>query len=94
LLLCEINRAIGTGVTATSAQAQEVHQQIRQWLQKNHGANTANSTRVIYGGSVNAKNADELLAGKDIDGFLVGGASLKGDEFSTIITSSNRVSKL
>lgn len=86
--------AIGTGVTATAKQAQEVHQQIRQWMQKNYGENIANSTRIIYGGSVNAKNCDELIAERDIDGFLVGGASLKGDEFATIITSSTRASKL
>lgn len=71
--------AIGTGKTATADQAQEVHQAIRQRL----GA-MADSTRVLYGGSVKASNAAELFAQPDIDGALVGGASLDSTEFSEI----------
>lgn len=69
-------RAIGTGKVATTAQAQEVHASIRQWLQKISPA-VADNTRVIYGGSVSEKNCRELAKEKDVDGFLVGGASLK-----------------
>lgn len=69
--------AIGTGKVATPAQAQEVHAALRQWLGQHVSADVAKSTRVIYGGSVTAKNSAELASQKDIDGFLVGGASLK-----------------
>jgi triosephosphate isomerase (TIM) len=69
--------AIGTGKVATAAQAQEVHAAIREWLVKEVGEIAAAETRVIYGGSVNEKNCKELATQKDIDGFLVGGASLK-----------------
>jgi len=86
--------AIGTGVTASAAQAQEVHAAIRKYLTNNYGSSVASNTRIIYGGSVNAKNCDELIRETDIDGFLVGGASLKGDEFATIITAAKRASKL
>mmetsp|Transcript_17964 Transcript_17964/g.20759 ORF Transcript_17964/g.20759 Transcript_17964/m.20759 type:complete len:256 (-) Transcript_17964:223-990(-) len=79
--------AIGTGVTASPEQAQEVHEQLRKYLSSNIGAEKAASIRIIYGGSVKAKNCDELMAKADIDGFLVGGASLK-EEFLTIINSS------
>lgn len=71
--------AIGTGKTATPDQAQEVHAQLRQWLRDNVGAEVADSTRIIYGGSVTAGNCQELSKTGDIDGFLVGGASLKPD---------------
>ncbi len=71
--------AIGTGVTASPAQAQEVHAQLRQWLSENVSPDVANTTRIIYGGSVTAGNAKELSQEKDVDGFLVGGASLKPD---------------
>ena len=67
--------AIGTGKTATSEQVDEVHKWIRSYLDK-IGESTQ-VTRVIYGGSVNEKNCDELIKIKDVDGFLVGGASLK-----------------
>jgi triosephosphate isomerase len=73
--------AIGTGKVATPAQAQEVHQSIRNWLAAKISAEVAHSTRVIYGGSVKASNAAELGAQADIDGFLVGGASLIAAEF-------------
>ena len=78
--------AIGTGKTATPQQAQEVHAALRQWLVENVSAAVAESTRIIYGGSVTGANSKELAKEKDIDGFLVGGASLK-PEFLTIINS-------
>lgn len=78
--------AIGTGRTATPAQAQEVHQDLRKWLTKNVSADVANSVRIIYGGSVTGANAQELAKEKDIDGFLVGGASLK-PEFVQIVNA-------
>lgn len=67
--------AIGTGKTATSEQVDEVHKWIRSYLDK--VGESTQVTRVIYGGSVNEKNCDELIKIKDVDGFLVGGASLK-----------------
>jgi len=69
--------AIGTGKVATPAQAQEAHAKLRNWLHTNVSPAVAASTRIIYGGSVTAGNAKELAALADIDGFLVGGASLK-----------------
>ena len=68
--------AIGTGVTATPEQAQETHAAIRNWLAEAVDASTAEQIRIQYGGSANAENAPELAACPDIDGFLVGGASL------------------
>jgi len=80
--------AIGTGLTATPKQAQEVHAAIRKFLvEKAGGDKVANATRVIYGGSVTGANAAELLSEKDIDGFLVGGASLKPDDFQKILNA-------
>jgi triosephosphate isomerase len=72
--------------TATPAQAQEVHKNLRDWLNA-HQSGLGLTTRLIYGGSVNAKNAAELARQPDVDGFLVGGASLKADEFITIVRS-------
>ncbi|KAL3910973.1 MAG: hypothetical protein SGILL_007472 [Bacillariaceae sp.] len=69
--------AIGTGVTASPAQAQETHAAIRNWMASAIDQATADGTRIQYGGSANAQNAPELSACPDIDGFLVGGASLK-----------------
>jgi len=71
--------AIGTGKTATPEQAQEVHASLRAWLAENVNAEVAASTRILYGGSVGAANCRELAACPDIDGSLVGGASLKTD---------------
>lgn len=71
--------AIGTGKTASPAQAQEVHAQLRQWLKEKVSESVSASTRIIYGGSVTAGNCKELAKEADIDGFLVGGASLKKD---------------
>ncbi|KAK8501522.1 hypothetical protein V6N12_057853 [Hibiscus sabdariffa] len=79
--------AIGTGKVATPAQAQEVHFELRKWLQANVSPEVAASTRIIYGGSVTAANCKELAAQPDVDGFLVGGASLK-PEFIDIIKSA------
>lgn len=78
--------AIGTGVTATPAQAQETHAEIRKWIAANCSAEVAAGIRIQYGGSANAKNAPELSACPDIDGFLVGGASLK-PEFVDIVAA-------
>lgn len=78
--------AIGTGKTATPQQAQDVHQSLRQWISKNISADVANSIRIQYGGSVTGANAKELAGQPDIDGFLVGGASLK-PEFVTIVNA-------
>merc|ERR1712194_765016 len=69
--------AIGTGVTASPDQAQETHQKIREWITKNVSEDCAKGIRIQYGGSANAKNAPDLAKMADIDGFLVGGASLK-----------------
>ena len=69
--------AIGTGKVATTQQAQEVHAEIRKWLAKTISKEAAEATRIIYGGSVSEKNCKELAKEGDIDGFLVGGASLK-----------------
>jgi len=71
--------AIGTGKTASPEQAQEVHAKLRAWLAENVSAEVAESTRILYGGSVGAANCRELAACPDIDGSLVGGASLKTD---------------
>ncbi|XP_066397620.1 triosephosphate isomerase, chloroplastic-like [Miscanthus floridulus] len=79
--------AIGTGKVATPEQAQEVHAAVRDWLKTNLSPEVASSTRIIYGGSVNAANCAELAKKEDIDGFLVGGASLKAQDFATIVNS-------
>ncbi len=76
--------AIGTGKTATPQIAQEAHAYIRSWLAQNVSADVAAATRIQYGGSANAGNCADLIAQPDIDGFLVGGASLK-PEFATIV---------
>eukprot|EP01124_Arcella_intermedia_P003302 TRINITY_DN117_c0_g2_i1.p2 TRINITY_DN117_c0_g2~~TRINITY_DN117_c0_g2_i1.p2 ORF type:complete len:258 (+),score=42.83 TRINITY_DN117_c0_g2_i1:27-776(+) len=79
--------AIGTGKVATPEVAQAVHAEIRKYLRENVSESVANQVRIIYGGSVNGKNCVELAKQPDIDGFLVGGASLKGDEFLQIVDS-------
>lgn len=78
--------AIGTGKVATPDQAQEVHCELRKWLTANVDETVANNTRILYGGSVNAKNCAELAKNPDVDGFLVGGASLK-PEFVNIVNA-------
>ncbi len=77
--------AIGTGVTASPAQAQEMHASIRSMIASKYGASAANDMRILYGGSVKPGNASELFSQKDVDGGLVGGASLKAADFSAII---------
>jgi triosephosphate isomerase (TIM) len=80
--------AIGTGRTATPQQAQEVHVYLRKWLAARYNPRRAQSTRILYGGSVNPKNALELMSEPDIDGALVGGASLKVDSFRPIVEAA------
>lgn len=80
--------AIGTGKTATSEQAQEVCREIRAIIREMYGARPARSVSILYGGSMNAKNAAELLAQPDVDGGLIGGASLKPADFATIVNAS------
>jgi triosephosphate isomerase len=78
--------AIGTGKVATPAQAQEAHHSVRGWIEKNVGPDVAKHVRILYGGSVTADNCAELARQPDVDGFLVGGASLK-PEFINIINA-------
>ena len=82
--------AIGTGKTATAEQAAEVCESIRVVIRKLYGARVARAVTIQYGGSMNAKNAAELLAQPDIDGGLIGGASLKPDDFTTIVNAANQ----
>lgn len=77
--------AIGTGLTATSAQAQEIHAHIRKTIETKYNKTIADNTTILYGGSCNAGNAKELFACADIDGGLIGGASLEIDKFMPII---------
>lgn len=81
--------AIGTGLTATSAQAQEVHAFIRKEITAKYDASVADDTTILYGGSCNPKNAAELFAQPDIDGGLIGGASLKSRDFTDIVKTFN-----
>ena len=80
--------AIGTGKTAKAEQAQEVCKGIRAILREKYGARLARSVTIQYGGSMNAKNAEELLAQPDIDGGLIGGASLKPKDFAAIVKAT------
>jgi triosephosphate isomerase len=80
--------AIGTGVNATPEQAEEVHGFIRDWLARQVSDATAAATRILYGGSVTAANVASLLAQPNVDGVLVGGASLKLDDFTTIVRAA------
>ncbi|MDB5232761.1 MAG: triosephosphate isomerase [Chitinophagaceae bacterium] len=79
--------AIGTGKTASSEQAQEMHAFIRSELSNKYGVETANEISILYGGSVKGANAKEIFSQPDVDGGLVGGASLNAGEFNTIINS-------
>lgn len=81
--------AIGTGKTATPEQAQEIHAFIRGLIQEKYGKETAKNISILYGGSCNAQNANELFSQKDVDGGLIGGASLKAADFVKIINSFN-----
>jgi len=80
--------AIGTGLTATPEQAQEVHAMIRQLIAELYDESVAQEMRIMYGGSAKPGNAAVLMAQPDIDGLLVGGASLKADDFAAIIEAS------
>lgn len=77
--------AIGTGKTATTEQAQEIHAYLRSNIEAQYNSDVANTIPILYGGSVKAANAAEIFASPDVDGGLVGGASLKADEFLAII---------
>ena len=82
--------AIGTGKTATADQAEEVCGAIRGVIAKLYDDATAQATTIQYGGSMNAKNADELLSKVDVDGGLIGGASLKAPDFAAIVTAASK----
>jgi triosephosphate isomerase len=81
--------AIGTGVVATPQQAEEVHADLRRLLETRYNSEVASAVRIQYGGSVNAENAGSLLTQRNIDGALVGGASLKADSFLAIVTAAS-----
>jgi len=80
--------AIGTGVACDNDKAQATHVVLRKWFKENVSEEVAQSIRIIYGGSVKPKNCEELIAQADIDGFLVGGASLKAETFGPIIEAA------
>ena len=82
--------AIGTGETATAEQANEVNHAIRECVAELYGKAAADKLVVQYGGSMNAGNADELLAQEDVDGGLIGGASLKAEDFSVIVKAASK----
>jgi len=86
--------AIGTGKTATPERAEEVHVLLRNWLKVNVNEQAAQQCRILYGGSVTAANADALAKKPNIDGFLVGGASLKAADFVAIINSNTQKAAL
>jgi triosephosphate isomerase len=77
--------AIGTGKTATSQQAEEAHKFVRSILSEMYGAEFADSTRILYGGSMKPANVSELMANENVDGGLVGGASLEADSFESLV---------
>ncbi|MGM0546131.1 MAG: triose-phosphate isomerase [Bacteroidota bacterium] len=84
--------AIGTGETATPDQAQEMHKMIREVLAELYSEDNAESIRILYGGSMKPHNAEELLAQPDVDGGLIGGASLKADSFTEIMNIAAELS--
>src|SRR6056300_672182 len=79
--------AIGTGETASPTQAQEMHAYIRSLIAANYDSTIANAVSILYGGSVKPNNAQEIFAGADVDGGLIGGASLKADDFMDIVNA-------
>ena len=81
--------AIGTGKTASPEQAQEVHADLRKMLADRYNSETSETVRILYGGSVKPDNAGDLMSQPDIDGALVGGASLKAEGFAAIINAAN-----
>lgn len=82
--------AIGTGVTATADQADEGNGYVRAAIAEVYGEDAAQAVTIQYGGSMNAKNADELLAKENVDGGLIGGASLKAQDFSVIVKAASK----
>ena len=82
--------AIGTGVTATAEQANEGNGYVRAALAEVYGADVAETVTIQYGGSMNAKNAEELVAEEHVDGGLIGGASLKAEDFSVIVKAASK----
>ena len=82
--------AIGTGVTATAEQADEGNGFVRSAIEEVYGKDVAETVTVQYGGSMNAKNADELLSKVNVDGGLIGGASLKAEDFSIIVKAASK----
>src|SRR5271166_4667200 len=82
--------AIGTGRTATPEQAESIHGAIRGAILERYGRERADAVRILYGGSVNAENVDSLVCKPDIDGALVGGASLKADSFARVVRARTR----
>jgi len=80
--------AIGTGETASPEQAQEMHRFIRETLAKKYGRDLAENVRILYGGSVKPGNAKEIFSQPDVDGGLIGGASLNADSFNAIIEAA------
>jgi triosephosphate isomerase (TIM) len=83
--------AIGTGVTATPGQAEEAHLHLRNWIGNRYNPRRREITRILYGGSVKPDNALELMSQPDVDGALVGGASLKADTFLAIVEAAAKV---
>lgn len=83
--------AIGTGKTATPDQANSAHEHLRKWLASHYNTESADAMRILYGGSVKPDNALELLNQSNVDGALVGGASLKSDQFIPIIEAARQI---
>ncbi|MEO8209658.1 MAG: triose-phosphate isomerase [bacterium] len=83
--------AIGTGLNATPVQATEMHEFIGKVVTKLYGDETANELLILYGGSVNGKNAKDILSACGVDGALIGGASLKADEFTEIVKTASQI---
>jgi triosephosphate isomerase len=86
--------AIGTGKSATGADANNTIKFIRDFIMRLHGTDIADNVRILYGGSVSAANIDEFIQQSDIDGALVGGASLKADEFVSIVKQASETKKV
>jgi len=83
--------AIGTGVTATPDQAESAHQHLRNWLESRYNSEVAGTTQILYGGSVKADNAEQLLGQPNVDGALVGGASLQAETFLPIVDAAEQM---
>jgi len=83
--------AIGTGVTATPQQAESAHEHLRKWIANRYNPSVSEQMRILYGGSVKADNAEELMGQANVDGALVGGASLKAEAFVPIIEAARKL---